>query len=96
MTIRWSSRAQRHLTSLTNFVALESPKTALKILSQIEKSVENLPEFPNMGKTGRLKNTRELIIQNLPYIISYTIFEDTIWILAIMHTSRKWTNSFEN
>jgi len=34
--------------------------------------------------------TRELVVRNLPYIIPYRVRDNTIEILRVLHTSRRW------
>jgi plasmid stabilization system protein ParE len=38
--------------------------------------------------------TRELVVYRTPYIVAYSIAEDHIDILAVMHGARKWPDRF--
>jgi plasmid stabilization system protein ParE len=55
---------------------------------------EQLGTHPHIGRVGRVERTRELVIPKLPYIVAYTITAEDIRILAVVHTSRKWPESF--
>ncbi|WP_375211027.1 type II toxin-antitoxin system RelE/ParE family toxin [Hyphococcus sp.] len=39
---------------------------------------------------GRIPNTRELIITHTPYIAAYTIREDVVLVLRVLHGSQLW------
>ncbi|MGO4728142.1 MULTISPECIES: type II toxin-antitoxin system RelE/ParE family toxin [unclassified Inquilinus] len=43
-----------------------------------------------MGRPGRLRNTRELVVNHTPYVVAYRIDESAVTILRVMHGARKW------
>lgn len=95
MTIRWAKDAVRQLAAAHEYVAIDSPKAADRLLIRILKAVNSLRSFPNAGREGRVKNTRELVIVSTPYLIAYRIkSKNVIQILAILHGKRKWPKSF--
>ena len=94
MTILWLVSAEHDLEALTDYIAEDNPNTALQIFNKIRFSVEKLKIHPYLGRDGRVKHTRELIIPNLPFIVVYSISKE-IRILAVFHTSRKWPKEFD-
>ena len=64
--------------------------TAEKVLSSVENMIDYLEKFSELGKIGRVKNTRELTVPKLPFIIVYKIYKTHIAIISIIHTSKKW------
>jgi hypothetical protein len=44
------------------------------------------------GRPGRVENTRELLVQTLPYIVVYRVFEKRLLILNIVHGAQRWPN----
>jgi toxin ParE1/3/4 len=56
----------------------------------IELQVAMLAEHPRMGRPGRLRNTRELVVNHTPYVVAYRIDESAVTILRVMHGARKW------
>jgi plasmid stabilization system protein ParE len=51
--------------------------------------VEQLRDFPAMGRPGRVAGTRELVIPGKPYVVPYRVKESVIEILRVFHTARK-------
>ena len=51
-----------------------------------------LPDNPGAGRQGRLKNTRELVIDGIPFIVIYReVFrKGCIEILRVLHDSQQW------
>ena len=44
---------------------------------------------PKLGKSGKTQGTRELVPHE-NYRLVYEMNGDTVWILALVHTSRQW------
>ncbi len=61
----------------------------------MRQAVNQLEEFPKLGRPGRVRGTLELIVPDLPYIVPYRIKGSEIQILSVYHTSRKWPEQFE-
>jgi len=46
--------------------------------------------MPNRGRPGRIENTRELIVQRLPYVIVYRVFSDRVRVPNIVYGAQRW------
>jgi len=90
MTIQWAKNATRQLAAAHAYVATDNARAADRLLSRISDAVKQLSLHPRLGRQGRVKNTRELIIVGTPYIVAYRIAGETIQVLAVLHGSRKW------
>jgi len=44
---------------------------------------------------GRIRDTYELIIPGIPYIVAYRARKLEVQILSVYHTSREWPETFE-
>jgi plasmid stabilization system protein ParE len=51
--------------------------------------VGRLADQPSIGRPGRVPGTRELVAHE-SYLVVYEVQADTVWILALVHTSRLW------
>lgn len=56
---------------------------------RFSEAVTALVDFPLSGREGLISGTRELI-PHASYRLVYEIFGETVWILALVHTSREW------
>ncbi len=90
MEIIWRRRALNHLDAIREFIADDNPAAAARVCAAIEGAVASLAEHPHLGRAGRVEGTRELIIGSFPYIVAYHVAEETVRILAVIHTSRQW------
>ena len=94
MRIIWLDEAERDLDRIAEYILKDDPAAALRLIYTIREATRVLSEHPNVGRTGRVEGTRELVISGLPYILPYQIGGQEIRILAVMHTSRKWPDTF--
>lgn len=53
------------------------------------KAVSRLKDFPFMGRRGLIAGTRE-VIPHESYRVVYQVEGQTISILTIIHTARRW------
>ena len=95
MRIIWQDEAERDLDGIADYILQDDPAAALRLIDTIREATRVLSEHPNIGRTGRVAGTRELVIPGLPYILPYQIAGQEIRILAIMHASRKWPDTFQ-
>ncbi len=90
MKVDWTPLAVSHLQSTYEYIASDNPSAADKILAKILTAAEMLERYPNMGRSGRVDGTRELVIANTPYVLPYRVEKTRIQVLAVFHASRKW------
>ena len=92
MIVRWTPAALRDLESLHAYVAEDNRPAAAATVERILSGIEALSRHPDMGRKGRVSETRELIIS--PYIVVYRPKATTLELLAIIHSARRWPDSF--
>lgn len=93
MQVEWSKGSQRNLDAIEEFIAQDNPRAAAKtVLKIVKRTFSQLSGQPSSGKPGRIDGTRELIFSEFPYIVIYTVRNETIYILAVFHTSRDILN----
>lgn len=91
MRLRWTPLAERDLEAIAEYVGQDSPAAAARVvLELIEQAESLLPDYPAIGRAGRVLGTRELVIGHLPYIIAYRVRGQDVEILRVLHTSRAW------
>jgi plasmid stabilization system protein ParE len=82
--------ALRQLAAIRRHVALDKPGAATKLTYRIKTSADSLANFPLSGRVGRVPGTREWVIPGTPYIVSYTVTESELRILAVHHGETNW------
>ena len=94
MEIIWRRVALRDLASIHDYIAQDNPAAATRVRATIRYAVAALSEHPYLGRAGRVEGTGELIIGSFPYIVAYRVAEETVRVLAVIHTSRQWPRRF--
>ncbi len=95
MTLIWSPEALQDLRDIRAYISQDDPNAAKTIFARIFRMVsEQLPDNPEIGRPGRVPNTREIVISNSPFVVPYRIRDEHIDILRIYHSARMWPESF--
>jgi toxin ParE1/3/4 len=94
MRVRWLRRALLNLDHEATYIAQDNPKAAAEFILHLRDSTLMLGDQPNLGRPGRIPGTRELVVSNLPYILPYRVRNNTVEVLRVFHTSRKWSEIF--
>ena len=82
--------AQEDLRAIKQYICCDNFEAAQQVVKHIVDSIECLKDNPSIGRAGRVLRTRELVISKYPYIVPYHVRENNIYILRVLHTSRKW------
>ena len=90
MIIRWAGPALDDLERIRNYVAPRNPRAAKKVVAFIFEVVDRLEATPWIGRPGRQPGCRELVLVQVPYIVAYRVVADTVEVLRVLHTSRRW------
>jgi toxin ParE1/3/4 len=90
MTIVWTTAARRDVNEIWDFIEARNPDAAELVSSEILRAVEGLLQFPKRGKPGRVKETRELVISGMPYVVVYLLADENVVILRVLHGAQDW------
>jgi toxin ParE1/3/4 len=90
MRIKWVRRALRNLEQAHSYILKENPQAAQEVILKIQVAASQLENYPFMGRPGRVEGTRELVISSTPYIVIYRIKEESVEILRVLHTSKRY------
>jgi plasmid stabilization system protein ParE len=66
---------------------LSDDPTAIR---SVARGNDGLLRFPLLGKQGAIEGTRERLVTRFPYRIVYTVDDDRITVLRVVHTARQW------
>jgi toxin ParE1/3/4 len=94
MIVRFSTAARADVQSIFDYIALENPGAAARVIGTIEQATLRLGLFPLSGRTGAVDGTRELVVPRLPYIAVYRIKAETVEIIAVFHAAQNNPRGF--
>ncbi len=89
MRIAWLPGAGQDLIGIREYLGYNKPQAAEDVAQRILTTIDYLRDHPEIGRTGRIHGTRELVIPSLPYIVPYRVRGEVIEILGVLHTSRQ-------
>lgn len=89
MRIIWTEQARAERDAIWSYVAAESQSAAVRLDDLFSKAVARLSDFPQLGKPGVVLGTRE-IIPHESYRLIYTLADDEVRILTLIHAARQW------
>jgi toxin ParE1/3/4 len=90
MEVRWSPEAADDLAAILARIRKDNPSAARRTAKDIYERAGALKTFPNRGRQGRLKGTRELPLPPLPFIVVYRILVHAVEIANIIHGAKRW------
>ena len=94
MRLKWTDLADIDFDKIEAYISQEnSPVVAIDVVMNIIESTHLiLPDHPRAGRQGRLKNTRELVVDGLPFIVIYreNVSTDCLEILRVLHDAQRW------
>jgi toxin ParE1/3/4 len=72
------------------YIEKDNPPAAINTVLRVLDAIETLLEYPNIGRAGRVPSTRELVVNQTPFIVIYKVANNIIWVLRVLHGSQRW------
>jgi addiction module RelE/StbE family toxin len=89
MWVIWTPDALQDRADVWDYIAADNLRAAARMDELFSDAVARLTDHPMLGKSGKIPGTRELITHE-SYRFVYEIDNETVWILALVHTARQW------
>ena len=91
MKVVWTEPADKDREQIVSFIALDNPQAAIEMDSLFTEAGASLGNFAFRGRSGRVANTRELLVHK-NYIIVYCIdkIAEIVYINAVLHAARQY------
>ena len=89
MRVHWTNNAVDHLVKIYEYISLNSPIYAKRMVDRITRRTVQIGDQPYSGREVpdyQAEDVRELIEK--PYRIIYRIKQDRIDVLAVIHGAR--------
>jgi toxin ParE1/3/4 len=90
MRIRWTEGADGNLDQVEEYIAQDNPPAAVVSVHKIIEAAQMLADYPTIGKRGRERGTRELVVAGLPFIIIYVVHREELVIIRVLHTALRY------
>ena len=90
MRLHWSRLAVRDRVVIYDHIEADSPRAAIAVDDRLAERIAGLLAFPLAGRPGRVEGTRELVVVGTPYVVIYSVTDDLIRILRILHGAQRW------
>jgi toxin ParE1/3/4 len=84
----------RDLVSLRAYIAQDSAFAAERQVERILAVAIKLAQFPESGRPGRRAGTRELVVNQTPYLLPYRVRGDLVEVLRVLHGRQRWPDEF--
>jgi addiction module RelE/StbE family toxin len=88
--LEWSAAALVDRRNAFTYVELDNPRAAAVLDTRIVAQVIRLLDFPYSGRSGVVTGTRELPIGGTAYLAVYSVSEDAVLILRVLHAAQAW------
>ena len=90
--INWANVAENDLIEIIEYISIDRPADALKILQKIKKMASNLYRLPERGRVvpelqdQAILTYREIVIP--PWRIIYRISDNDVYVLTVLDARR--------
>jgi addiction module RelE/StbE family toxin len=85
----WTRQASADRAAIYEHIEAGNPHAALDLDERFAQRAAQLVAHPMIGRPGRVRGTRELVVQS-NYVIIYDVEGETIRILRVLHVARQW------
>ena len=87
----WAETALRDLESIAEYIELDDPEAAKRVVRRTFEKTDQLENFPESGSKPRdLKGTPYRRLISKPVLIYYRIEEDLVYIVHVVKEERKF------
>ncbi len=88
-TLRWEVEARRQYRDSLTYIAVQDPAAAAALAIEIARKLDLLPQFPELGRKGRVPRSRELVVHP-NYLIIYAVRRNTIDLIRFLHARQQY------
>ncbi|WP_419204027.1 type II toxin-antitoxin system RelE/ParE family toxin [Bordetella trematum] len=89
MRLVWTRQAHADRKKIREYILQHAPAAALALDELFSEKASLLLDHPNLGRTGRVPGTRELVAHR-NYILVYDLSGDAVRVLRLLHAARQW------
>jgi toxin ParE1/3/4 len=83
-------RALQTLSEVLRYYEDQQNGLGTRFLRSYDEQIERLRDMPKIGRIGRVFGTRELVMQNFPFLVVYRIRKEYLEIINLIHQSKNY------
>ena len=87
ISVFWTPEAIQDREDIFEYIGVRSPEAAITVDEMIAEKAAVLAVHPELGRSGRVPATRELVIHR-HYVLIYDRMGVTVRLLRILHVAR--------
>lgn len=95
MDVFWLEAAIADIEEIIAYIEADNPAAARHGASGLYDAATRLGSHPRIGRRGRNRGTRELVVPSLPSIIAYRIRSNRVEVIRVIHGRRHWRKAFK-
>ena len=88
----WRPAAIADRKSIIAYIAQDNPQAAIEMGDMLMEKAAMLDQHPMLGRVGRVKGTRELVVHP-NYILIYRIVRNVAEVLRVKHAAQQWPSA---
>lgn len=94
LLVRLSPRFLAEMKHQIAWIAARNARAAIAADLRVRVALRRLARFPELGRVGRVAETRELSVPRTRFVIAYRVRDDAVEIAALLHSAQEWPSSF--
>jgi toxin ParE1/3/4 len=89
MKVPFARRALVQIERIRAYIAAHNPAGAERVVERIDAAARRLETHPGSGRSTSRGEIRVIPASPYPYLLSYTVVNDTVTILRVRHMARR-------
>lgn len=93
--VRYTPSADQDVSEAVDYLLEDNVSAAAAFLDELDRVAGQLESFPESGSVSRYTYFAALgyrIAVVSPYLVFYTVKEDTVWIMRVIHEKRNYNH----
>jgi toxin ParE1/3/4 len=90
LNLIFTKTAFKNLSEIVTYYEKQQKNLGTRFAKYHKEQTEILQTMPNIGRTGKVFGTRELVFYEFPYVVVYRVRKIDIQIIRIYHQSKKY------
>ena len=86
----WTAPADYDADWIWTHIASDNIDAADRTIARLQDAASRLTVHPLLGRNGKERGTRELVVSRTPYILIYGVNADRLEILRVLHGKQHW------